>query len=336
MARKTHIALILSYLLTLVGCSFNPFTTDNELTGNAVAPAIGAGIGAGSMALLKAPKSMVWMAGIGGAALGYYMSSLKFAAGGVQHVGGEVYTVGDFVTINIPSDKLFDINSSELLPEAGPVLDSAVSVLSRYPNDNVIVSGNTSNFGTNQFEEKISEARARQVSGYLWAHGINNFNDKSINATRKLTYVGYGSYFPIANDIHNNSIRANSRIQITGYPCKSSLHLGRKQKPFNNIGDIDAGSSTRSSQNVVDFNREFPNEGLPEHGSSNAGDYNGMNEDAIQQARISPEPPIHPSHYQENENSQGENWANYKSDSSAVQTTSGGNVAKQGGYKGEG
>jgi outer membrane protein OmpA-like peptidoglycan-associated protein len=232
-------------LLLLSSCSANPFRTDNELTGSATGTAVGAVAGGGVAAIAGASKVEIGLAAIAGGALGYYITSLPFASGGVTHVGGKVYTLGDYVTIEIPNDVLFDVNSADFLPDAGPVLDSAVSVLNRYPSNNIMVSGNTSGYYTDKFERQISQARARQVAAYLWAHGINNFNDQNSNYgstkdhapyMRKLSYVGYGSYFPISNNITLQGIQENSRIQITAYPSDSQLHLNKCGEVFTNIG----------------------------------------------------------------------------------------------------
>jgi len=222
-------------MLTFCSCTLNPFTTDNKLTGSAGSTAIGAGIGAGVAWLAGASKPVIIGAGLGGAAVGYYVSTLRFASGGVIKGGGQVFALGDYVSIEIPTDRLFDSNTADLLDDAGVLLDSAVEVLKRYPNNNIIISANTSGFGSAKFERKLSEDRAREVSAYLWAHGINDFQNQSIN-TRKLTFVGYGNYFPIANHIRNDSIRQNSRIQITAYPTAAQLGIDNCSKAFNNIG----------------------------------------------------------------------------------------------------
>jgi len=243
MILKPNVAysLVPAFLL-LTSCSFNPFTTDNEMTGKVVPTAAGGAIGAGSVALLGGSKYAIGLGALGGATLGYYLSTLNFAAGGVAQAGGQVYTLGDYVTIEIPTDSIFDENSAELLPEAGPVLQSAVSVLERYPNNNILVSGNTSGFGTRRWERKLSENRAREVAAYLWAHGISSFrganNFDPSAPLRTLNYVGYGNYFPISNNIKAASIRENSRIQITAYPSKSQLKLCKDQKVFANIGGL--------------------------------------------------------------------------------------------------
>ena len=241
----TAYLLTCSSLLCLAACSSNPFSSnDNGLTGKPGPTVAGAAIGAGSMALLHGSKYAIGLAGLGGAALGYYVSTLTFDSGGVTQVGGQVFTQGDFVTIEIPTDRIFEENTADLLPEATPALDSAVDVLKRYPDNNILVSGNTSGFGTARWERTLSEKRAREVAAYLWAHGVNSFKggtgdfDPS-SPMRTLGYVGYGNYFPISNNIRAASIRENSRIQITAYPSRRQLHLCDDQKVHANIGGTD-------------------------------------------------------------------------------------------------
>ncbi len=246
-----YCSLLAAALLT--GCSFNPFRTDNEMTGKPMPTIAGGAIGAGSVALLGGSKYAIGLAGLGGATLGYYLSTLNFASGGINQVGGQVYTLGDYVTIEIPTDNVFDENSADILPQGEAALQSTVDVLKRYPNNSILVSGNTSGFGTRRWELTLSEKRAREVATYLWAHGINTFKggtsefDPS-SPLRTLSYVGYGNYFPIANHIKADSIRQNSRIQITAYP--SSAQLCKNKTVFSNIGESnDKPFASRVSSN---------------------------------------------------------------------------------------
>lgn len=255
---KVRAALITLSAFLLSSCTFNPFTTNNQLTGTATGTAVGAGIGVGSAALItqSAKPGPLIAGGLIGAAVGYYVSSLRFASGGVIQGGGQVFTLGDYVSINIPTDRIFDSNSDELLDDSGPVLDSAVAVLKRYPDNNIMVTGSTSGFGLTKFELKLSEDRARQVAAYLWAHGIGEFKSYSLSR-RKLSYTGYGDFFPIANNIRNDSIRQNSRIQITAYPSKAQLGLTKRQRVFSNIGDSSASKSDVSEEDMARLNSEF-------------------------------------------------------------------------------
>lgn len=243
--------LFLTSLFGLSACTYNPLSENNHLTGNAASTALGGAVGLGTAAALGATKPIPLVAAtVAGASVGYYVSTLRFASAGIYQVGGQVYKLGDYVTIEIPTDNIFEVNSTEPLPEAEPVLKSAANVLKRYGCQNIVVSGNTSGFGTTKYERRISEGRAKEVAAFLWAEGINNFQDRSINL-RKLTYVGYGNYFPIASDLRNKGIRQNSRIQITAYPTKDQLLIDEKAMAFNNMGGYDAAhlSDERSPWN---------------------------------------------------------------------------------------
>jgi outer membrane protein OmpA-like peptidoglycan-associated protein len=233
----------------LCGCSYNPLIDNNHTTGSAESTLLGAGIGVGTMALLGfgGSKPALVAGGLGGGALGYYFSTLRYDAGGIIQGGGKVYTLGKTVGIYLPSDQLFESNTAEFRPQAKPILDSVVQVLKRYPNNNIIISGNTSGFARPYWEQRLSERRAQRVSAYLWNAGINQFQYRS-NYMRKLNYVGYGNYFPISNDYTNPSIRENSRIQITSYPSDCDLHLDEQHIAVRNMGAFDDDNSAPTCQ----------------------------------------------------------------------------------------
>jgi outer membrane protein OmpA-like peptidoglycan-associated protein len=227
MKRKVNIfgAFLLS-LPILTGCTYNPFTTQNHITGSPAAAAAGAGIGAGTMALVGGSKLAIGIAGIAGGTAGYYVTTLRYASGGVLQAGGKVYKIGDYLGIYIPTDNVFEANTADFLPQAKPILDSAVNIIKRYPNHSVLISGSTSGFYRARWEQSLSELRAQKVSAYLWNAGINQSNPYlHIN---KLTYVGHGDYFPLAKNLTNKGIRENSRIQITSYPVDGDLLFERK------------------------------------------------------------------------------------------------------------
>ncbi|MDX1900754.1 MAG: OmpA family protein [Gammaproteobacteria bacterium] len=228
-------ALLIATNILFAGCSYNPFTTNNHLTGNVAGTTVGAVAGAGTAAIFTSQKAVIGLAGLAGGLVGYYMTTLDFASGGIKRAGGDVYTQGQLVTINLSADYLFDSNSADLLPEAGPALNSAIKVLAYFPDDNIIVSGNSAGFGTSKRDQQLSERRARVIAQYLTLHGVDAFQ-ASNTRVRKLTYVGYGNYFPISNDTTAVGLNQNSRIQITGYLSNSQLKLSGKEKFFANIG----------------------------------------------------------------------------------------------------
>jgi chemotaxis protein MotB len=226
----------------LTACSYNPFSSRSnaEVADHATGTAVGAVAGTSTGLLLKLPGAATAALGIGGGAIGYYATTERFAAGGIIQSGGQVYSIGDYTTIEIPTDSLFESNSSDFVPDYEPILLSAVSVLNRAPANHILVSGNTSGFGSSKYQHRISEARARAVANFLWANGVSTlYSTPSEFRSRHLNYVGYGNYFPIANDIRPESIRENSRIQITSYPTRDQIYIDKKTLAFNNIGGLD-------------------------------------------------------------------------------------------------
>lgn len=304
--RSFKTLLLWLLICSLASCTFNPFSHDNELTGSPVGVIGGGAAGATTAAVLGASKPVIGLAGIGGAGLGYYVTTLRFAAGGIIHGGGQVFTLGDYVTIILPSDRLFEPNTADLLPEAEPMLDSTVTVLQRYPDQNIMISGNTSGFGTQKFEQKLSQRRAERVASYLWAHGITSYK-KDSNDMRRLIYVGYGDHFPIANNLHIDSLRKNSRIQITSFPSKQQLELDKCHKVFNNVGDSDTSLSANQIEPSID-SAFRDNERLPEQPETSNDFKDSLNDMPSSQAPIggSTRP-----YYVESGNLKGNDWQSY-------------------------
>ena len=239
---KMEKLLLFGLLFSLTGCSYNPFLLNNHTTGSPVGAVAGASIGAGTVALLGGDKSLMLLAGIGGGVVGYYATTLRYDSGGIIQGGGQVYTIGKVVGIDIPSDRLFEPNTDILLPQASPILDSVATVLNRYPNNDVTISGNTSGFYRARWEQYISEKRAEKVASYLWDAGVNDWKERS-NDTRKLRVVGYGDYFPIANKFNNRSLRQNSHIQIISSPTGCDLGMGRESRTTQNMAALDTDST---------------------------------------------------------------------------------------------
>ena len=238
--RLTQFAGLVCCQLALTACTYNPFISNNHTTGSAGATVVGAGIGAGTVALLGGSKAYITLGALGGGALGYYFSTLRSDASDIILANGKVYVLGDYLGIYIPTDHLFEPNTADLLPRAHDTLDSVITVLNRKPNNNIIISGNTSGFSSYPREQALSQARAKVVAAYLWANGVSQFKFQD-NDMRKLSYVGYGDYFPIASNLTNDGVRTNSRIQITSYPSGAML-----RENGHHISDINIAGDDRT------------------------------------------------------------------------------------------
>lgn len=99
----------------------------------------------------------------------------------------------------------FVTNKSELLPESFPELNKLVSYLKE--NDNFIeISGHTDNTGNNDQNKLLSKARAKAVADYLIQNGI---------VKTRISYIGYGSFKPIASNDTDEGKQQNRRVEFT-------------------------------------------------------------------------------------------------------------------------
>ena len=84
----------------------------------------------------------------------------------------------------------FDFDKSTLRPDAVAILNEAIQVLVKYPDLKVEVAGHTDSIGTDAYNQKLSERRAKAVYDYLTSNGVN--------AARLIGPNGYGESHPIA------------------------------------------------------------------------------------------------------------------------------------------
>ncbi len=99
----------------------------------------------------------------------------------------------------------FEFDKAELLPESKAELDMLVDLLYDYPHMEVEISGHTDNVGSESYNQKLSEARAKAVVDYL----IQNKTEKS-----RLSYVGYGMSKPIASNETEMGRQQNRRVEF--------------------------------------------------------------------------------------------------------------------------
>ncbi|MDR7194055.1 OmpA family protein [Luteimonas terrae] len=84
----------------------------------------------------------------------------------------------------------FDFDRATLRPDAVAILNEAVEILQRYPELRVEVAGHTDSVGTDAYNQRLSERRAKAVYDHLASNGIM--------ADRLVGPTGYGESRPIA------------------------------------------------------------------------------------------------------------------------------------------
>jgi len=91
------------------------------------------------------------------------------------------------VQVNI-SNIYYDYNKANIRPDAAIVLDTLVLLLKENPNVKVEIGSHTDSRGKDEYNMRLSQARAQSVVDYLVAHGIDPM---------LLTAKGYGESQPV-------------------------------------------------------------------------------------------------------------------------------------------
>lgn len=103
-------------------------------------------------------------------------------------------------------DILFDFDKSTIREVSYPKLDRAVDALKDKPGKDITVAGHTDSIGTEAYNQKLSEARAKSVTDY--------FVSKGIEADR-IRAVGMGESAPEADNTTSEGRALNRRIELT-------------------------------------------------------------------------------------------------------------------------
>ena len=98
-------------------------------------------------------------------------------------------------------DIFFEFDKSTILQQSYFELRSLISLLETYPNMRIEIQGHTDGKGSDSYNQRLSENRAKAVTDYLISKGISE---------KRLQYKGYGKTMPIdTNDTEEG--RANNR-----------------------------------------------------------------------------------------------------------------------------
>jgi outer membrane protein OmpA-like peptidoglycan-associated protein/tetratricopeptide (TPR) repeat protein len=99
----------------------------------------------------------------------------------------------------------FETAKYELKPESQVELNKLIDLLSKNPNMKIEISGHTDNVGGKDYNQSLSENRAKAVYDYLVANNIK---------TDRLSFKGYGEIKPIDNNSTDEGKANNRRTEF--------------------------------------------------------------------------------------------------------------------------
>jgi outer membrane protein OmpA-like peptidoglycan-associated protein len=142
--------------------------------------------------------------GTAGALIGNYMDK---QADEMKNdiAGAKIERVGEGIKITFDSGILFATNSSTLESQAKTNINKLAAILNKYPDTNILVTGHTDSDGAEQYNQTLSESRAKSVSNYTAMQGVSS---------SRFSVVGLGEGEPVASNDSSEGKRMNRRVEI--------------------------------------------------------------------------------------------------------------------------
>ncbi len=191
-------------LLVSTGCD----TISKTAKGTAIGAGAGALAGAviGKIAGNTTTGAIVGAAvgGASGAAIGNYMDRQSREL--EEDIdGAKIERVGEGIKITFDSGILFDVNSSQLKAASKEEISKLAKILQKYEDTNVMFAGYTDDTGREEYNQQLSEKRAKAVAEYAAFVGVD---------ANRMTITGYGENDPIADNSTVDGRAQNRRVEI--------------------------------------------------------------------------------------------------------------------------
>jgi outer membrane protein OmpA-like peptidoglycan-associated protein len=99
----------------------------------------------------------------------------------------------------------FDFDKATIRADARPVLDEAINILKHESGISVVAEGHTDAVGTDAYNQRLSERRAKAVKDYLVNGGVS---------ASRIDTVGYGEAKPVATNDTADGRAQNRRTEL--------------------------------------------------------------------------------------------------------------------------
>jgi outer membrane protein OmpA-like peptidoglycan-associated protein len=100
---------------------------------------------------------------------------------------------------------LFDFDSAELRPESITELERLVTFMGDVPFATALIEGHTDSVGTEEYNQGLSDRRAKAVFDYLTSRGVD---------PARMSSVGHGELKPIADNATAEGRQLNRRVML--------------------------------------------------------------------------------------------------------------------------
>ena len=206
--KATVLALIFSFIsMSIVGCANWSKTAEGGAIGAGAGGLAGAIIGKATGNTVKGAIIGAAVGGAAGAAIGNYMDRQARELR-EKLDNAEVERVGEGIKITFDSSLLFDVDSSTLRDATKEELDELAGVLQQYEDTKIQFAGHTDSTGPAEYNQKLSEERAKSVAKYTSFVGVDS---------ERMIIIGYGENEPVATNETAAGRQQNRRVEMAIY-----------------------------------------------------------------------------------------------------------------------
>lgn len=207
MSHPARIALVLLLAVWLPACGSWSRKEKGAVIGATAGGVVGGVIGNQTGSTVRGAIIGAAVGGAAGAIIGHQMD--QQAKELKQNIPGATVTrVGEGIAVTFASGLLYDFDSDVVRPEAAQNLRSLAASLEKYPNTDLLIVGHTDAVGTSDYNQTLSERRARAAANFLTAQGVS---------TGRMRAVGRGETEPLAPNDTEGGRQANRRVEVAIY-----------------------------------------------------------------------------------------------------------------------
>lgn len=204
MRKLAVVILIVALAAGSFGCASMNSRDTGVLIGAGTGAVLGGAIGSRSD---NTAVGAILGAVIGGAAGGVIGNYMDDQAEEMERdlEGATIERVGEGIKVTFDSGILFDVDKSDLRPEAMENLANLAEILNKYGDTNILLEGHTDSDGPDDYNLALSERRARSVSAYLATREV---------VTARVSIMWYGEAQPVADNATVEGKRLNRRVEV--------------------------------------------------------------------------------------------------------------------------
>ena len=212
-----YLAATLAAALVAGGCARN--AQRGAVIGGAGGAVVGGVIGA---ATGSTAKGAIIGAAVGGAAGAIIGDQMDRRAREIDRdiPGAEVERVGEGILVTFESGILFGFDSTTIQPQGRENLRTLAANLDKYPDTDLLIVGHTDDVGADEYNQSLSERRARAAADYLVSQGV---------ARSRLRTSGQGELEPVAENTSEAGRQENRRVEIAIYANEEMRREAQEQ-----------------------------------------------------------------------------------------------------------